>query len=402
MGFSMYQIAIMGYGTIGSGVFDLVRENKEVLKRHAGDEVRVKYVLDIRQFPGDPVEEVLTADVNDILNDPEVAVVVETMGGINPAFKFVSGALAAGKSVATSNKELVAAKGTELLALARENHVSFLFEASVGGGIPLLRPVMNALTADRLESVTGILNGTTNYILTRMAEEGAEFADALAEAQARGYAERNPAADVDGHDAKRKLAILMSIISGHFVDAEAVPTVGISDISAKDTAAAKAVGYDIKLLARGELNDGKVYARVSPYMVPPSNPLNPVKGVFNSILIHGNMVDDVMFYGRGAGKEATASAVVGDVIDELKNPGKTIYPGWSEEPAAFVPAGDEMCAFFVRVKAGAAEEAAQLLPTVRCVSLADGECGILTEVMKEGDLEAAGAKVEFVSVIRVL
>ncbi|MBQ6360514.1 MAG: homoserine dehydrogenase [Lachnospiraceae bacterium] len=398
----MYQIAIMGFGTIGSGVFELVRENKEVLKRHAGDDVNVKYVLDIRQFPGQPVEEVLTNDVNDILNDPEVSVVVETMGGINPAFKFVSGALAAGKSVATSNKELVAAKGTELLALARENHVSFLFEASVGGGIPLLRPVMNALTADRLESVTGILNGTTNYILTRMDEAGADFADALAEAQAMGYAERNPSADVDGHDAKRKLAIIMSIISGHFVDAEAIPTVGVSGITAADIAAAKEAGYDIKLLARGELTDGRVYARVSPYMVPPENPLNPVRGVFNSILIHGNMVDDVMFYGRGAGKEATASAVVGDVVDELKHPGETIYPGWSAEPAAVVPDGDERCAFFVRVSSVEAEEACKILPAVRCVGLADNECGILTEVMKESDLEEAGKKMEFISVIRVL
>ena len=398
----MYQIAIMGFGTIGSGVFELVRENKEVLKRHAGDDVNVKYVLDIRQFPGQPVEEVLTNDVNDILNDPEVSVVVETMGGINPAFKFVSGALAAGKSVATSNKELVAAKGTELLALARENHVSFLFEASVGGGIPLLRPVMNALTADRLESVTGILNGTTNYILTRMDEAGVSFEDALAEAQAKGYAERNPSADVDGHDAKRKLAILMSIISGHFVDAEAIHTVGVSGITAADIAAAKEAGYDIKLLARGELTDGKVYARVSPYMVPPENPLNPVRGVFNSILIHGNMVDDVMFYGRGAGKEATASAVVGDVVDELKHPGETIYQGWSAEPAAVVPAGDEMCAFFVRVSSVEAEEACRILPAVKCVGLADNECGILTEVMKESDLEEAGKKMEFISVIRVL
>ncbi len=398
----MYQIAIMGFGTIGSGVFELVRENKEVLKRHAGDDVNVKYVLDIRQFPGQPVEEVLTNDVNDILNDPEVSVVVETMGGINPAFKFVSGALAAGKSVATSNKELVAAKGTELLALARENHVSFLFEASVGGGIPLLRPVMNALTADRLESVTGILNGTTNYILTRMDEAGVSFEDALAEAQAKGYAERNPSADVDGHDAKRKLAILMSIISGHFVDAEAIHTVGVSGITAADIAAAKEAGYDIKLLARGELTDGKVYARVSPYMVPPENPLNPVRGVFNSILIHGNMVDDVMFYGRGAGKEATASAVVGDVVDELKHPGETIYQGWSAEPAAFVPIGDEQCAFFVRVNAMDVEEACKILPAVKCVGLADDECGILTEVMKESDLEEAGKKMEFISVIRVL
>jgi len=398
----MYQIAIMGFGTIGSGVFELVRENKEVLKRHTGDDVNVKYVLDIRQFPGQPVEEVLTNDVNDILNDPEVSVVVETMGGINPAFKFVSGALAAGKSVATSNKELVAAKGTELLALARENNVSFMFEASVGGGIPLLRPVMNALTADRLESVTGILNGTTNYILTRMDEAGVSFEDALAEAQARGYAERNPSADVDGHDAKRKLAIIMSIISGHFVDAEAIPTVGVSGITASDIAAAKEAGYDIKLLARGELTDGKVYARVSPYMVPPENPLNPVRGVFNSILIHGNMVDDVMFYGRGAGKEATASAVVGDVVDELKHPGETIYQGWSEEPAAVVPAGDEMCAFFVRVNSVDAEEACRILPAVRCVGLADNECGILTEVMKEADLEEAGKKMKFISVMRVL
>ena len=248
----MVQVAVLGYGTVGSGVFEVMHTNQEIINRNAGQEIRIKYVLDLRDFPGDPVEKVLVHDYSVILNDPEVDIVVEVMGGVNPAYTFVKQALEKGKSVCTSNKALVAAHGVELLQIAREKHINFLFEASCGGGIPIIRPLVNSLTADDIDEVSGILNGTTNYILTKMAEEGSDFDEVLKEAQALGYAERDPSADVEGWDACRKIAILMSVVSGKFVDFQQVHTEGITEITPDDVAYAKAWGLNIKLLATGK------------------------------------------------------------------------------------------------------------------------------------------------------
>ncbi len=398
----MIKMAIMGFGTIGSGVFDVVKKNADILEKNIGEPLEIKYVLDIREFPGQPVQEVLVHDVNTILEDPEVSVVVETMGGVEPAFTFVSGALAAGKSVATSNKELVAQKGVELQQIAREHNVSFLFEASVGGGIPILRPLLTCLTADRIESITGILNGTTNYILTKMDREGWEFADALAQAQAKGYAERKPEADIEGYDACRKIAILASIVLGQKVDYHDVYTEGISKISVTDFTYAHSLGCEIKLLGDFRMVDGRAFVCVAPFLVKAENPLYAVSGVFNGILVHGNMVDDVMFYGRGAGKDATASAVMGDVVEALQNPGKTVYPGWKGESCPLAPQGEAERAFLIRVPEQESQKAQEVFAGARPVKAKiPGEAGFLTEVMSEAAFEEAAAQVTVLSRIRV-
>ena len=322
----MRQIAIMGFGTIGSGVFDVVNTNREVIKRNLGEELQVKYVLDIREFPGQPVEKVLVHDVDTIVNDPDVDIVVETMGGLEPAFTFVKKALEAGKSVATSNKELVAKKGVELLALAKEKNSNFFFGASVGGGIPIIRPLLRSLSADEIDQVTGILNGTTNYILTKMDQEETSFEDALKEAQDNGFAERKPEADVEGFDACRKIAILSSIVLEKFVNFEDIQTEGITKITTADFQYARKLGWAIKLLGSSWKENGRVYAMVAPALVKPENPLFAVNDVFNAILVHGNMVDNVMFYGRGAGSHATASAVMADVVEAAKTCIRTFMP----------------------------------------------------------------------------
>ncbi len=398
----MAKIAVMGFGTIGSGVFDVVNTNREILKKTSGEEITVKYVLDIREFPGHPVEKVLIHDVDTILNDPEVTVVVETMGGIEPAFTFVKKALEAGKSVATSNKELVAKKGSELLATARENHVSFLFEASVGGGIPIIRPLLSCLTADDIQEVNGILNGTTNYILTKMNQEGTDFDAALKEAQDNGFAERKPEADIEGYDACRKIAILMSLVLGRRVDFEDIHTEGITKITTRDFAYANKLGWAIKLLADGWKLDDKVYAIVAPFLVKPEKPLYMVNDVFNGIMVHGNMVDDVMFYGRGAGKDATASAVVGDVVDIVKNPGITIYEGWEEEKQPLSDIGGACRQFLLRVKCEDAEKAEALFAGAEKIDAGiPGEVGYLTQTMPESEFNKAAASLDVIHSIRV-
>ena len=390
----MIQIAVMGFGTIGSGVFDVVNTNSEILKKNVGEEVSVKYVLDIREFPGQPVEKVLVHDVNVIMDDPEVSIVVETMGGVEPAFTFVKKALEAGKSVATSNKELVAKKGAELLALAKAKNVNFFFEASVGGGIPIIRPLLSCLTADDIQMISGILNGTTNYILTKMNREGTSFEDALKEAQANGYAERKPDADVLGYDACRKIAILTSLVLGKKVDFEDIYTEGITKITTADFAYANKLNWEIKLLATGWKENGGIYAMVAPALVKPQNPLYAVSDVFNGIMVHGNMVDDVMFYGRGAGKDATASAVVADVVEAAKNPGKTIYEGWTEEKQELSDISTSVRRFLVRVNTEDLEAAkAAFGPTEVLSDVVEGECGLLTEAMTERAFADAAAKV---------
>lgn len=313
------KIAILGFGTVGSGVWKVIQENQEVISRRVGDTVDIAYVLDLRDFPGEPVQDVLTKDFETIIQDPQVAVVVECMGGLHPAFEFVKRALTAGKSVATSNKELVAAKGAELTRIARQAQVDFYYEASVGGGIPVIRALRQSLSSEYILEIQGILNGTTNYILTRMETEGLPYEEVLKDAQRLGYAERNPEADVEGYDACRKLAILASIAYGATVRYEDIPTEGISKITVEDIQHAKSQGKKIRLIARARMQDGTVYARVSPVMIGEEHPLAAVQGVYNGILIRGNMIDDIMLQGKGAGQEATASAVVSDVIAAIKN-----------------------------------------------------------------------------------
>lgn len=345
----MVQIAVLGYGTVGSGVVEVIDTNHESINRKAGDEINIKYVLDLRDFPGDPVQEILVHDFETIINDPEVDIIVEVMGSLEPAYTFTRRALEAGKSVCTSNKELVAEHGVELLELARKNNINYLFEASCGGGIPIIRPLNSSLTADEIDEVTGILNGTTNYILTKMASDGSEFEEALKEAQNYGYAERNPEADVEGYDACRKIAILSSLAYGNHVRYEDIYTEGITKITAADIKYAVAMGTSIKLLATSRKMEEGFYAMVSPVMISKKSPLYSVNGVFNAIFIHGNVLGDAMFYGSGAGKLPTASAVVSDVVDCAKHLHRSIMVNWSNRKLELMNIDEVRSRFFVRV-----------------------------------------------------
>lgn len=352
----MVQIAVLGYGTVGSGVVEVIDTNHESINRKAGDEINIKYVLDLRDFPGDPVQEILVHDFETIINDPEVDIIVEVMGGLEPAYTFTRRALEAGKSVCTSNKELVAEHGVELLELARKNNINYLFEASCGGGIPIIRPLNSSLTADEIDEVTGILNGTTNYILTKMASDGSEFEEALKEAQNYGYAERNPEADVEGYDACRKIAILSSLAYGNHVRYEDIYTEGITKITAADIKYAVAMGTSIKLLATSRKMEEGFYAMVSPVMISKKSPLYSVNGVFNAIFIHGNVLGDAMFYGSGAGKLPTASAVVSDVVDCAKHLHRSIMVNWSNRKLELMNIDEVRSRFFVRVSGTPAQK----------------------------------------------
>ena len=345
----MINIAVMGYGTVGSGVVEVINTNGARINQRIGDELNIKYVLDMKDFPGDPVQEKIVHDFETIVSDEDVQIVVEVMGGIEPAYTFVKRCLQAGKSVATSNKALVAKHGAELLSIAAEHDINFLFEASVGGGIPIIRPLNSSLTADEIEEITGILNGTTNYMLSKMFYEGADYDTVLKEAQANGYAERNPEADVEGYDACRKIAILSSLISGQQVDFEDIYCEGITKITVEDMKYAKAMGQMIKLLAVSRKVDGSFYAMVSPVLVGPSDPLYSVNGVFNAIFVHGNVLGDAMFYGSGAGKLPTASAVVADGVDAAKHLHRTVVTRWESKTLELVPNADAKRRFFVRI-----------------------------------------------------
>lgn len=402
----MINVAVLGYGTVGSGVVEVINTNNAEISKRVGQPVRVKYVLDLREFPGDPVMEVLVHDYNVILEDPEVDIVVEVMGGINPAYTFVKKALMAGKNVCTSNKALVAACGTELLQIAAEKQVNFLFEASCGGGIPIIRALNSSLTADVVDEITGILNGTTNYMLYKMSTEGSQFDAVLKEAQAMGYAEADPTADIEGHDACRKIAILSSIAYGKFVDYEKVYTEGISKITADDMAYAKALGMHIKLLATSrKVNDDSFYAMVAPFLVGHMNPLFGVGDVFNSVFVHGNMLGDAMFYGSGAGKLPTASAVVGDVVDEAKHLHENVMASWSPEPLKLLDMNDVSGRFFVRFKGADADAVKKVFGEVQVIELAQlpDEFGIVTGEMTQGTYyaKAEAFAEQIVSMIRV-
>lgn len=389
----MIEAAVFGYGTVGSGTVEVIMDNNDVISKRIGDKINVKAILDLRDFPGDKYESRVVHDVNVIIDDPEISIICETMGGVGAAYKFTKMALEAGKSVCTSNKELVALHGPELIALAKEHNCSYKFEASVGGGIPIIRPLENALTADVILSVCGIVNGTTNYMLTKMDKEGAEFDDVLKEAQANGYAEADPTADIEGHDARRKIAILASIVFGKTINSEDIPTEGITKISARDMKYAKQLSRKIKLLARYESSDNKRYAMVAPFLLTNEDPLYSVDDVFNAIKVTGNMLGEAMFYGRGAGKLATASAVVGDVVECAKNLGKHIPCDWSSEVVTLTDMESSERKFFVRVGAETASEAKELFPIEEEVKVGFyDEFSFVTKVMTEKAFKEAKEK----------
>ena len=311
----MINIAIIGFGVVGSATYDVTIQNAKLIEKRVGDSVKVKKILDIRDFDDHPARVLLTKNFEDLTNDPAISIVVESMGGLHPAYEFTKAALMSGKSVVTSNKELVAVHGQELTDIAKQNKVNYLFEASVGGGIPIIRPLKQCLAANEIEEIFGILNGTTNYILTKMREEGKPFAEILKEAQAKGYAELNPTADIEGYDTGRKISILSWIAFGKGVEIEKIDRKGISGITAEDIEKAKAAGCAIKLIGRAKLVDGEVRCTVAPEIIPLGDPLARVDDVYNAIVVRGNFVGDAMFYGQGAGGKATASAVMSDVIE---------------------------------------------------------------------------------------
>ena len=378
----MIKVAILGYGVVGSGVYEIIRKNAKSIKRKAGQEIDIKYILDIRDFEDHEESHLFTKDFNDILNDDEVSVVIEVMGGTNPAYDFSKAALLAGKHVVTSNKELVATHGTELLNIAKEHNINYLFEASVGGGIPIIRPLNQCLAANEIEEIYGILNGTTNYILTKMIIEGAGFEEALKEAQEKGYAERNPSADVDGIDACRKIAILASLASGKFVDSQKILTEGISKLEKADAKYAEKMNCVIKLIGYAKLEeDGRVFTRVCPMLIPDDHQLSDVNGVFNAILVHGDSIGDVMFYGRRAGKLPTASAVVADVIDAVKHIAVNNRLIWRESAEDFLIDPSEVSGrYFVRTSDKAC---ADRFSEKDIIGEADGEVAFTTAEMPE-------------------
>ena len=402
----MVQVAILGFGTVGSGVAEVLTRNGGLIDRRVDDLVRLKYILDVRDFPDSPYGDCFVKDFSVIEQDPEVDIVVETIGGATIALDFTTRALKAGKSVVTSNKELVATHGYELLRLAKEHGCSYLFEASVGGGIPILRPLTSCLAANELSQVTGILNGTTNYILTRMIRSGRTFDQALKEAQDNGYAEKDPTADVDGHDACRKICILAALAFGRHVYPDQVPTQGIRGVTLEDVAYADSVGYKIKLLGRAiRQPEGKVCAFVAPHLVPGENPLAGVEDVFNAISVTGNAIGDVMFYGRGAGKLPTASAVVADVIDIAKDLKKDRHNGWEEGAPDLVVSSDILSSpWYVRAQC-TADQARLACGEIHLLARSGapaGEAAFLTQSMTEPQIRDRLQGMEVGSLFRVL
>lgn len=327
----MKKIAILGFGVVGSGVAEVLTKNKSIIEKKLAESIEIKYILDLRDFPDSPFADKVIHNFNIILDDPEISIVAEMMGGSHPAYDFSKACLLAGKNVVTSNKEVVSKFGTELLEIAKQNNVRYLFEASVGGGIPIIRPINNDLTANKITSIDGILNGTTNYILTQMNEHGTSFAEALKDAQSKGYAEADPTADIEGIDAARKICILSALSFGKCLCADAISRQGITQITADDFAIAKSLGYTIKLIGHSEIIKSKIYADVAPRFVPLSNPLAHISDVYNGILVGANMLDNVLFYGKGAGKLPTASAVTADIIDIAEKMGTAACPtiSWS-------------------------------------------------------------------------
>lgn len=384
----MIHVAVFGYGTVGKGVVEVIDRNNDIVSAASGDKVSVKYILDLLDFPGDPNEAKIVHDVNVIISDPEVSIICETMGGTGAAYKFTKAALEQGKSVCSSNKELVAKHGAELMKVAKEHGCTYLFEASVGGGIPVLRTLTTALTAERITRIAGILNGTTNFILTKMEEEGAGFDETLKTAQELGYAESDPTADIEGHDTARKISILSDIMSGHFVDSDNVPTEGITKIDKSDIALASGAGFKIRLLGIGDrYDDDSVRTMVAPFLIEKGHPLAGVCDVFNAIFVTGNMLGDTMYYGKGAGKLATASAVVADVIDAARKGSSTMYCGWDETPVKAADSSSAKSRYFVRVSEADAAKAKALFEASTDIGVSDGKAGFITGPVSDSAVE---------------
>lgn len=346
----MIQVAILGHGVVGSGVAEILLTHKESLQKKVHEEISIKRILDLRDFPGLSYSDKFTKNFEDIVNDDEIKVVAEVMGGVNPAFDFVKRCLEANKSVVTSNKELVAKKGAQLLAIAKEHNVNFLFEASVGGGIPIIRPLNNCLVANDVDEIAGILNGTTNFILTKMITESMSFKDALKLAQELGYAERDPSADVEGHDACRKICILASLAFGKHVYPDNIHTEGITNISLEDVAYANRWGGVIKLIGDVKnTGNGMLDIFVAPMLISEESQLSGIDDVFNGILVRGDATGDVVFYGKGAGKLPTASAVVADIVDCIKHLDARKYLFWSDcDGSNVLPYDESISAMYVR------------------------------------------------------
>ncbi len=377
----MVNIAILGFGTVGSGVYEVLKKDSAVIAKRVGEEVSIKHIVEIRDFPGHEAEHLFTKNYKDVLEDDSVSIVVEMMGGVELAYTFTRDAILHKKSVVTSNKALIAAKGAELFALAKENGVFYRYEASVGGGIPVIRPIGTCLAANRITRVMGILNGTTNYILTKMFDEGQSFEQALSDAQKKGYAEADPTADVEGHDTCRKIAILASLIFGKNVEYEKISTEGISSIEPEDVEYAEALGCGIKLIGLARIGEDKVFARVSPMLIPKDSPLGGVKDVYNGVLLTGDNVGEVMLYGSGAGKLPTASAVVGDVVDIARGISENRRIDWEKGDSSYViPLAETKTACLVRSRVE--------IEDATCIDIGfEDEKGYILRNYKESDLE---------------
>jgi len=402
----MANAAILGYGTVGSGVYEIIKKNSGLIKNNAlGTDIKITKILDIRDFPDHEEKEIFTKEFEEILNDDSIKVVAEVMGGLHPAYEFTKALLEAGKSVVTSNKELVATYGTELMDIAVSKNNNYMFEASVGGGIPVIRPIHQCLTANRVTRIAGILNGTTNYILNEMFKKGKSFADALKDAQDKGYAERNPAADIEGHDACRKIAILVSLASKKFVDYNDINTEGITEISLEDVKYASKLNSVIKLIGLAEFKDEKhFYSMVAPMMIADDKPIASVDGVFNAIDIVGDSVGEVMFYGRGAGKLPTASAVVADMVDCVRHAGKSKQIKWEAVPEKLIlDSGEREVKYFIRTT-DSLEKVKEIMDVeIVADGVVEGEIGIVTTLKKEAEQKEAMSKLDnVVSAIRIL
>ena len=400
----MIHVALLGFGVVGSGTAEVLTQNKAIIEKKVGQAVNIKYILDLRDFPDSPFADRIVHDFNIIANDPEVSVVAEMMGGSHPAYDFTLACLKAGKSVVTSHKEVVANVGTELLAVAKEMGVSYLFEASVGGGIPIIRPLREDLASNNVTAISGILNGTTNYILTRMDAEGASFEDVLKDAQRLGYAEANPAADVEGLDAARKIVILAAMAFGKRLNPNAILCEGITKITTADSELAKEMGYAIKLIGYTTRVDGKILCMVSPRLVPLGNPIHGVNDVNNGILVNADMVGQVMFYGPGAGKLPTASAVTGDMVDVMAHtPAGIISPVWVDAaPSEIADPEDYVCRHLVVLDAPLSAEtdiAAHF--ALNAVHFTEGRFSFITDEMSEAEVKAKISAVGYPPVTRI-
>lgn len=400
----MIHVALLGFGVVGSGTAEVLTQNKAIIEKKVGQAVNIKYILDLRDFPDSPFADRIVHDFNIIANDPEVSVVAEMMGGSHPAYDFTLACLKAGKSVVTSNKEVVANFGTELLAVAKETGVSYLFEASVGGGIPIIRPLREDLASNNVTAISGILNGTTNYILTRMDAEGASFEDVLKDAQRLGYAEANPAADVEGLDAARKIVILAAMAFGKRLNPNAILCEGITKITTADSELAKEMGYAIKLIGYTTRVDGKILCMVSPRLVPLGNPIHGVNDVNNGILVNADMVGQVMFYGPGAGKLPTASAVTGDMVDVMAHtPAGIISPVWVDAaPSEIADPEDYVCRHLVVLDAPLSAEADIAAHfALNAVHFTEGRFSFITDEMSEAEVKAKISAVGYPPVTRI-